>query len=67
MTADKTHFRVKCDGVLIPFGAKVSNIPTSSKDKSRLHQPGEKMFLRIFMGFVLRVGGAWSGVLLIVG
>ena len=37
---------VNIDGSSIPFGAKVSNKPISSKDESRLHQFGIKMLPR---------------------
>ena len=41
-TACEKSCGVKCDGALIPFGAKVSYKPISSKDEAKLHQFGEK-------------------------
>ena len=52
---------VQFDAPLIPFGAKVSCKPIFSKDQARLHQFGIKMLPRIFMGYVLRPQGGWSG------
>ena len=52
---------VKFDGLLMPYGAKISCKPISSKDEARLHQLGNNMFLGIFTGYVLRAGGDGHG------
>ena len=38
--------------------------PISSKCESQLHHLDKKMLLGLFMGYVLRAGGGWSGALL---
>ena len=55
-TANEKRSGVNVDGPLIPFGAKLSYKPLSSKDEATLHQFVKKMLPRIFMGFVLRAG-----------
>ena len=40
-------------------------VPISAKDKSRIHQIGSKRAKGVFLGFVLRAGGTWSGDLLV--
>ena len=40
-TTDQKSMCVQCDGPLIPFAAKVSYKPISSKDEARLHQFGK--------------------------
>ena len=64
-TAYENRFTDKFDGLLIPFGAKVSCTPILLKDESRPHQLGKKMLPDIFMGYVLRAGGGWPGDMLI--
>ena len=49
---------------LIPFGSLVEYNPIAAKDKSRVRQCGKKTFQGKFFGFVLRVGGGWSGYLM---
>ena len=39
-------------GLVFPFGAMIQYHPISAKDRSRLHQFGEKVFLGIFFGYV---------------
>ena len=55
-TAYEKRCGVKFDGLLMPYGAKTSYKPISSKDEARLHQLGNNMFLGIFTGYVLRAG-----------
>ena len=43
-------------GPLIPFEAKVSYKPISSKDQSRLHQFGKKLLARSAVGSVFTFG-----------
>ena len=56
-TAYENRFTDKFDGLLIPFGAKVSYTHILLKDESRPHQLGKKMLPDIFMGYVSRAGG----------
>ena len=48
--------------LVTPFGAQISCKP---KYEARLHHSGKKMRPGIFIGYVLRTGGGWSGDLLI--
>ena len=60
-TAYEQRLGVQIDGAWIPFGAKVSCKPISSKDEAGLHEFGKMMLLGIFMGYVLRAAGGWPG------
>ena len=51
-TAHEKICGVTFDGPLIPFVAKVSHKPISSKGDGRLHQFGNKMLPRVFLGSV---------------
>ena len=59
-TANENISGVTSDGLLIPFGARVSCKSISSKDESRLHSV-IKTLAGIFTGYVLRAGRGWSG------
>ena len=69
MAGGKTAFEKrkgqKFDGPSIPFGTLVEYIPIASKDKSRVHQFGKKTLKGILLGCTLRVGGGWSGDLML--
>ena len=52
---------VTFDGPLILFGAKVSYKPISSKDEAKLYQIDKNMLPGVFMRYLLRAGGGWSG------
>jgi len=65
-TAYKRRFASDFSGPLIPFGAEVSYLPITDKDKARTHQFGSKMLLGIFLGYDQQEGGGWSGDLLLL-
>ena len=62
--ASKENNPETADGSVIPFGAKVSYKPISSKDVARLHQCGKEMLPGIRLGYVSRARRGWSGDLL---
>ena len=49
----------------IPFGTLVDCIPITAKEKSRIHQFGQKKMKGIFSGDALRAGRGWLGDLMI--
>ena len=53
------------DAPSIFFGTLVEYIPTTAGDKSRVQQFGKRTLKGIFLGFVPRAGGGWSGDLMI--
>ena len=65
MADDKTALEKSCgkkvDGPSIPFGSLVEYNPIAAKDKSRVRQCGNKTWKGIFLGYLLRAGGGWSG------
>jgi len=67
---DKTAFERRYGssfaGPLIPFGAEITYLPITDKDKSRLHQFGSKVISGIFLGYEQQEGGGWSGDLLVL-
>ena len=67
---DKTAFERRCgssfSGPLTPFGAEITYLPITDKDKSRLHQFGSKVISGIFLGYEQQDGGGWSGDLLVL-
>ena len=54
------RFGTPLDGPVIPLGAEMCCNPISTKDKSRLHQCGTKMFPGVFIGYALNSGGGWT-------
>ena len=52
-------------GPIIPFGALVEYLPTSERDKARIHQFGKKVLPRIFPGYALIAVRIWKGDILI--
>ena len=50
-TPHERRFGEPCKGPIIPFGAMVENLPTSSRDQARIHQFGKKVFPGIFLGY----------------
>ena len=65
-TAYKKRFKTDFSGPLIPFGAEVSHLPITHKDKSKSHAFGSKVLPGIFLGYSQQAGGGWSGDLSIV-
>ena len=55
-TAFEKRYGQKFDGPSIPFGTSVEYIPITAKDKSRVHQFGQKTLKGIFLGYVPRAG-----------
>ena len=53
------------EGPISPFGSLVEYHPISSKDQSRIHQFGKKVFPGLFLGYALYAGGIWKGDVLI--
>ena len=64
-TASEKRYGKTFDGPSIPFGTLVEYIPITAKDKSRIHQFGQKTLKGIFLGYVLRAVRGWSGDLMI--
>ena len=52
-------------GPIIPLGAEIEYRPSSKKDRKRLHKVGSKMLSGVFVGYKQKVGGGWSGELII--
>ena len=50
---------------IIPFGSLVEYYHNSSKDQSRIHQFGKKVFLLLFFGYALYAGGISKGDILV--
>ena len=65
--ASEKRYGMTFDGPSIPFGTLIEYILITAKDKSRIHQFGQKTLKGIFLGFVLRAVGGWSGDLMIAG
>ena len=64
-TSHKRRFGSDYLGPLIPFGAEISYLPITDKDKARCHQLGSKLLFGIFLGYDQQAGGGWSGDLLV--
>ena len=64
-TASEKRYGKTSDGPSIPFGTLVEYIPITAKEKSRIHQFGQKTLKGIFSGYVLRAGRGWSGDIMI--
>ena len=64
-TAFKNRFGSDFSGPLIPFGAEVTYLPITQKDKGKSHAFGSKVLAGIFLGYSQQAGGGWSGDLLI--
>ena len=62
-TALEKRFGKHLDGPSIPFRTLVAHIPTTAKNKSRIHQFGHKM-LKGFFVCVIRARGVSSGDLM---
>ena len=66
----KTHcemrFKEPFKGPIIPFGSLFKYHPISTKDQSRIHLFGNKVFTDIFLGHVLYAGGIWKGDITVV-
>ena len=58
-SAYERRFGTSFDDPLIPFGAEIHVNPISTKDKSRLHQLGTKIFPGLFIRYALNSGGGW--------
>ena len=50
---------------MIPFGVEIHFDPTSTQDKSRLHQFGTKVLPGVFIRYALNSEGGWTGDLII--
>ena len=59
------RFNEEFRGPVIPFGAEVTYKPSSDKDIARLHKFGSKVLSGVFLGYVQRAGGGWTGDLLV--
>ena len=66
MTPYQTRFEGDFRGPLIPFGAEVEYMPSSDKAKQALHPLGGKYLPGLFVGYIQRAGGGWSGDLEVV-
>ena len=64
-TASEKRYGKTFDGPSIPFETLVEYIPITAKDKSIIHQFGQKTLKGRFSGYVLRAGRVWSGDLMI--
>ena len=64
-TPSERRFGESFKGPIIPFGAVVEYYPISAREQSRLHQFGEKVLPRIFLGFGLVAVRIWKGDILI--
>ena len=49
-TPYERRLREPFSGQIIPFGSKIEHLPMSTKDQSRFHQFGKKVFAGMFMG-----------------
>ena len=56
-TAYKNRFDSDFTGPLIPFGAEVTYLPITQKDKGKLHAFGSKLLSGIFLGYSQQAGG----------
>ena len=65
-TAFERRLGSSFSGPLIPFGAEITYLPITDKDKSRLHHFGSKVLSGIFLGYEQQEGGGWSGDLLVL-
>ena len=65
-TAYKRRFAKDFDGPLVAFGAEVSCLPITPKDKKRTHAMSTKQLPGIFLGYKQQAGGGWSGDLMVV-
>ena len=65
-TAYERRFNAKFTGPVIPFGAEITYLPISDKDKKRVHQFGSKVLSGIFLGYDQQEGGGWSGDLMVL-
>ena len=64
-TAFEKRYVQKFDGPSIPCETLVEYIPVTAKDKSRVHQFGQKTLRGTLLGCVPRAGGGWSGDLMV--
>ena len=64
-TAFENRYGKIFDGPSNRFGILVEYIPITAKDKSRMHQFGQKTLNGIVSGYVLRAGRGWSSDLMI--
>jgi len=60
-TAYKTRYGSDFAGPIIPFGCRVDYMPSNPSDIARLAVFGTQFLAGIFMGYVQRAGGGWSG------
>ena len=65
-TPYERRFGEPCERPIIPFGAMVEYFPISAKEKSRLHQFGEKVSPRMFTGYASVAERIWKGDMLVV-
>ena len=64
-TLYERRFGESFKGPIVPFGALIEYHPISTRDQSRIHQFGNKVLPRIFLGYELVVWGIWKGDILI--
>ena len=60
-TAHKRRFGIDYLGPLIPFGAEISYLPITDKDKARCHQLGSKTLFGFFVGYDQKANCSWNG------
>ncbi len=60
-TAYKARFGEEFNGPILPFGCGIKFKPSSPKDIGLLPKFGDKLLDGIFVGYVQRAGGGWSG------
>ena len=65
MTPYEKRFGIKFDGPLYPLGCEVQYKPSSPVVQSQMHPMGSKTLAGVFLGYKQKVGGDWSGDLLV--
>ena len=65
-TAYELRFGIPCEAPRIPFGAEVTYLPITHKDKKTTHQFGCKHLRGLFLGYVTTAGGGWQGDLWLI-
>ena len=60
-TAYERRWKEPFKGPFIPFGAEITYLPITEKDKKRCHGFGSKVISGIFLVYVQQEGGGWTG------
>ena len=64
-TLYERRFGESFKGPIIPFGALVEYLPSSERDKARIHQFGKEVLAGFLKGFGLIAMGIWKGDILV--